>query len=229
MMVRILFAVLCSTLLAQAGPFSAEKGRFFLTHTKVEMAESVPIEALTLHTDEERFTFIPPLDAVINTDPVKKEVWMSFRDERCVIVIKPTELSPDMTSPAAWVQLRERVQSRFPESQVSPALPCCNSSAAGGCTFTLRRTTVYKTKLVTSLSFVPYADGVLEVSMTTSDARASTGQFTVNSLLNCLRVEKATPLVPTPGPTLTPAPSPTPEPDKAEHLAEPSAILTQRN
>jgi hypothetical protein len=190
MLRRLLY--LSIALLCLAGTLLAGEAKFQLFKTYVKLPEVPALESYTLVTDYHQITFIPPKDGILQTDPQKSEIQISFKDNHCTIKLQLSGISPSLAAPNSWEQLRAIVQSRYADGEVSPGAACYNSSAPG-CSFNIQRTTVYKTKLVTFLAFVPFPGSMMEVSMSATPANAAAQQLTVQSLLNSFRFEKPNP------------------------------------
>ncbi len=178
------FCLLCS--------LSAAEERFELLKTYTKVPDSPLAKSFTLVTDEHQITFIPPRDALVQLHREKREVWMSFPDDRCLIKLQLSTNSPGMVSLDFCDQLRQLVQDRYPGAEVGPANFCYNSCAPGR-SFDIQRPTASKMKLITRLAFVPFHDGMLEVSVSASDDKFRNAQFGLTWVLNSLRVEKPNP------------------------------------
>jgi hypothetical protein len=174
------------------GSLSAQEERFELLKTYTKVPESPPAKSFTLLTDERQITFIPPQGSIVQLHREKREIWMSFADDRCLIKLQLSTNSPGMVSPDYCEQLRKLVQDRYPDAEVGPANFCYNSCSAGR-SFDIQRPTASKMKLITRLAFVPFHDGMLEVSVSAADAKFHNAQFALTWLLNSLRVEKPNP------------------------------------
>ena len=123
-----------------------------------------------------------------------QEVKFKFRDDRCLITLRHSEVSPALASQAGWNKLREIIQERHPDAEVSEGCACLNSCGAGGCSFTIRRRTGFgDLMLITRLSFIPVEGGTVEVSMTANGNKFATEEFVFRNFLNCLRIEKSNP------------------------------------
>jgi hypothetical protein len=197
---RLIFAIAAIAGLCAAGPLRAggttetaevKEPKFDLQKTNVLLAESSPIEAYTLQTDEHDLTFIPPRDARVLMDPKKREVRFYYRDERCLIILRHGDVNPALVSPDYWDKLRSIVLERYPGAEVSEGSACLNSCGASGCGFTIRRKTGYGSLTVmTRLSFIPVEGGVLEVSMAAADHKFPAQLAAFRNFLNCLRLEQ---------------------------------------
>jgi hypothetical protein len=171
---------------------AAEDERFELIKTYTKVPESPPAKSFTLLTDEHQITFIPPQSSIVQLQREKREVWMSFADDRCLIKLQLSTNSPGLVAPDYCEQLRKLVQDRYPEAEVGPANFCYNSCSPGR-SFDIQRPTASKMKLITRLAFVPFHGGMLEVSVSASDAKFHNAQFGLTWVLNSLRVEKPNP------------------------------------
>lgn len=171
-------------------PAAEEKFQLLKTYTK--MPDSPPAKSFTLLTDDRQITFIPPQDSLVQLHQEKKEVWISYPDDRCLIKLQLSTNNPGLTSPPFADQLRRLVQDRYPDAEVGPAAFCYNSCSPGR-SFDIQRSTTFKTKLTTRLAFVPFKDGMLEVSLSASDVKFRAQQFALTCVLNSLLVEKPNP------------------------------------
>jgi hypothetical protein len=180
----------CSSLLLS--PTAAADDTFQLLKTYTKMPEAPPVKSFALVTDHHQVTFVPPHDSIVRLDRDKEEVCISFQDDRCLIKLQLSTNSPSFVSPAYCEHLRKLVQARFPEAEVGPATVCYNSCSTGR-SFDIQRFTVYKTKLITRLVFVPFRDGMLEISLSAADTKFNAQQFALSGMLNSLLVEKPNP------------------------------------
>jgi len=177
-----------------ADPAGAKEAKFELRKITVNLPEFPPTEAYTLETDDYELTFIPPHESQLRFNQANQEVKFKFRDDRCLITLRHSEVSPALASQAGWNKLREIIQERHPDAEVSEGCACLNSCGAGGCSFTIRRRTGFgDLMLITRLSFIPVEGGTVEVSMTANGSKFATEEFVFRNFLNCLRIEKSNP------------------------------------
>ena len=188
---RTSFCILVSYFCLLFSLHAAEE-TFQLLKTYTKKPDVPPAKSFTLLTDEHQITFIPPYDSIVELQREKKEVWIKYKDDRCLFKLVLSTNSPDWASPAYSDQLRQQVQDRYPDAEVGPAALCRNSCAPGSY-FDIQRSTAYKTKLITRLAFVPFKGGMLEVSLSAADAKFHVQQLAMARLLNSLLVEKADP------------------------------------
>lgn len=170
----------------------AQEERFELIKTYTKVPDSPPAKSFTLLTDKRQISFIPPQGSIVELHREKKEVWMSFPDDRCLIKLQLSTNNPSCVSPDSCEQLRQLVQNRYPTAEVGPANVCFNSCSPGR-SFDIQRPTTLKMKFITRLAFVPFQDGMLEISLSTSEAKFNNSQFGLTWVLNSLRVEKPNP------------------------------------
>lgn len=193
---RFIFAIAC---LCGAGRLAGKEARFELLKTRITLPETPPTEAYTLKTDKNELTFIPPRGAWLSADRKKREVRFGYRDERCLIVLRCGDVSPELVSPGSWAKLRNIVVERYPGAEVSEGSACLNSCGARGCSFIIHQSTGYRNfKVMTHLSFIPIEGGTLEISMAATDEKFPAQQAAFRNFLNCLtprtaRISKAAP------------------------------------
>ena len=106
--------------------------------------------------------------------------------------LTPSTENPSLARPAGWEQLRAIVQARDHNAQVGAASECNNSSMPG-CYFDVRHSSEPNMRLITRVAFVPYRDGMLEVSLTATEAKFPAQLFAFNGFLNSLRIDKPKP------------------------------------
>ncbi len=171
-------------------PAAADSFQLLETYTKVP--EAPPAKSFTLLTDDHQITFIPPDAAFVELHWESREVAIRYQDERCLIKLRLSTNNPTLLSPDFSDHLRQLVQERYPGAAVGPAEVCHNSCSPGRY-FDIQRPTALKTKLMTRLAFVPIKGGMLEVSLSASDAKFHVQQFAMSRLLNSFLVEKPDP------------------------------------
>jgi hypothetical protein len=191
------FALLGGWWLATAGALAAAdavntvEAKFQLYHTRITLPEFPPTEAYTLEMEDNELTFIPPHDARVAIDLKKREVKFNFRDDRCFILMRHSDVNPGLVTPDSWDKLREVLQARYPESKVSEGSVCLNSCGTRGCSFIVNHRPGYMgIKLVTRIGFIPVEGGAMEISMTANGDKFQSQQFAFHTFLNCLSLEK---------------------------------------
>src|SRR5882724_2977821 len=160
---RMPVSALALVLLFSTAPLRAQQGRFQLLKTYVRIPEMQPQASYTLLTDDQQITFIPPRDSIVQMREFG-EVQFTYKDDRCVMKLRISTNNPASASPGAWEQLRNELQARHPDAEVSaPAM--FHSSCQPGCVFTIQQPTALGTKLITRLGFAPFPGGMLELSV----------------------------------------------------------------
>ena len=191
---RIVRASICAPALAfllTATPLAAQQPRFQLLKTYVRLPEMQPRASFTLLTDDQQITFIPPMDSTVQMREFG-EVQFSFKDDRCMMRLRVSTNSPALASPGSWEQLRNDVQARYPDSEVS-APSMFHSSGQPGCVFTIQQPTALKTKLVTRLAFAPFRGGMLELSVSAAAPKFEAQQVYFNYFAGSVTVQKPDP------------------------------------
>lgn len=187
---RSSLCVLTAYFCLSASLAAEERFQLFKSYTKIP--DSPPAKSFTLLGYKHQITFMAPQDSVVQLEREKKEVWIGYQDDRCLIKVQLSTNSPSLASTASSDQLHQLVQARYPEAEVGPAIFCYNSCSPG-LFFDIQRPTAYKTKLITRIAFVPCQDGMLEVSLTASDAKFRSQLFALTGVLNSFLVEKPNP------------------------------------
>ncbi len=191
---RIACASICAPALAllfTAAPLQAQPPRFQLLKTYVRLPEMQPRASFTLLTDDQQITFIPPMDSMVQMREFG-EVQFSFKDDRCVMKLRVSTNSPALASPGSWEQLRNDVQARYPDAEVS-APSIFHSSGKPGCVFKIEQPTALKTKLVTRLAFAPFQGGMLELSVSAAAPKFEAQQIYFNYFAGSVTVQKPDP------------------------------------
>lgn len=182
---------LAVALIFSATPTQAQQPRFQLLKTYVRLPEMQPQASYTLLTYDQQITFIPPRDSVVQMREYG-EVQFSFKDDRCVMKLRLSTNSPASASPGGWDQLRNEVQARNPDAEVSaPAI--FNSSCQPGCIFTIQQPTPLKTKLITRLAFAPFHGGMLEMSVSAASPKFEAQKVFFNCFTSSVTVQKPDP------------------------------------
>src|ERR1700692_2882267 len=95
---RISYLMLGLPILCLAGSLLGADAKFQLLKTYVRLPEVPAIESYTLVTDTRQITFIPPADAILQPDPQKAEVRMSFKDDYCTPKLQLSAVSHAMAA-----------------------------------------------------------------------------------------------------------------------------------
>jgi len=189
---RFATALLLTLTFCPAGSSLAGDQRFLFYRTSMPVPDAPPREGCTLLTESCQLVFLPPRDSLVGADSAAREIKVWYRDGRCFMKLTPSAQSTTLVQPANWEQLRAVLQARDQNSQVSAGSSCDNSSMPG-CYFDVRHTNSPNMKLITRVAFVPYHDGMFEISLTATEAKFPAQLFAFNNFLNCLRIEKPKP------------------------------------
>ncbi len=165
---------------------------FQLFKTYTPMPDCPPAKSFTLVTEDRQVTFIPPADSAVKMFYEKREVWVTYPDDRCLVKLAVSTNSPALVRSGYTNELHQLLEKRYPDADVGPATFCYNSCSPGYF-FDIQQYTAYKTKLITRLAFVPVPDGMLEISVTSSEAKFRLQQFALYPLLSSLHVERPNP------------------------------------
>lgn len=165
---------------------------FQLLKTYTPVPDCPPAKSMTLVTDERQITFIPPENSIVKPYYEKQELWFTYPDDRCLLKLAVSTNSAELLKNGYTNELQKLVQKRYPDAEVGPATLChCHHSI--GLSFDIQQVTAYKTRMTTRLAFVPVPNGMLEVSLRSTEARFPSQQCALSRLLGWMRVERSNP------------------------------------
>lgn len=183
-------AIVCFLLLL--GLAAKAQDTFQLLKTYTPVPDSPPARSMTLVTDERQITFIPPEHSIVKPYYEKQELWITYPDDRCLLKLAVSTNSAELLRSGYTNELRKLIQKRYPDAEVGQATLChCHNSL--GLSFDIQELTAYKTRMTTRLAFVPVPNGMLEVSLRSTEARFPSQQCALSRLLGRLRVERSNP------------------------------------
>jgi hypothetical protein len=183
-------AIVCLLLLL--GLAARAQDTFQLLKTYTPVPDSPPARSMTLVTEDRQITFIPPENSIVKPYHEKQELWITYPDDRCLLKLAVSTNSAELLKSGYTNELRKLVQKRYPDAAVGEATLChCHHSL--GLSFDIQEFTAYKTKMTTRLAFVPVPNGMLEVSLRSTEARFPSQQCALSRLLGWMRVERSNP------------------------------------
>ena len=186
----VLRVIVCCFLLS--GVAAKAQDTFQLLKTYTPVPDCPPAKSLTLVTDDHQVTFIPPENSVVKPYYEKRELWITYPDDRCLLKLLVSTNNAELVRSGYTNELRKLLEQRYPAAEVAPAA-VCHTGCSLGYSFDIQQYTAYKTKIITRLAFVPVPAGMLELSVTSSEAKFGLQQFALARLLSSLHAERPNP------------------------------------
>ena len=183
-------AGLCLLISQPAPARGAEE--FVVVEEAVTITERGKVSAYCILSEGHRFSFIPPLHWRMESNRSEKSVTFTRRGLNTVIRIRllPAETTVREKEEERWLEL---VRARYPEAEVIRRFVCPTGSQPG-VAFDLRQDSGGNLKLESRVTFVPYDQGVIEISQTGFYAQAEPSYEDFGMVLTSLRVKAQTPL-----------------------------------
>ena len=162
---------------------------FRLFSQPLSIPERGEVTSYVLLAGSNRFSFLPPSAWQISGNAEKREVILLSHDQIASISFKLVGKGIAAKGKQDVDQWREEVVRRYPSAKVISESSCYSGDGHGIC-FEFERITSKKSKLSSSLAFVPFSDVTVEFLLTAPNEKSEEYRFTFANLLTSFHSER---------------------------------------
>jgi len=163
---------------------------FWLFTRPLVIPERGVVTGYVLQTSQERYSFLPPADWVVQEKAATREVVMMAPSLTTSISFKIVPANAESPGGASLEEWRKAIRERYPGARVVAEFPCYTGSGAGTA-FDLERRAAKRLKISTRLAVVPLSGGRVEFNLTTPAGKLDEFHFAFGNLLTSFMAESA--------------------------------------